>query len=227
MRIENIKRLLRGSGFGWTDFGYWYALEDKQKRVVVCVGNNNGIYEGRCLLYNRITTQYKSYENELYQFGGLKGLADNFLRDCALKVCPRADEMTAELDEKYRIVWEEGRSEFERPYFLRDLAKYYPNQYTERDMMNDKFSAGDFLQAIFDEFRKIVREEIRAALKDAKNEPKKMYTRFEACKALHITQPTLWRWEREGVINGVRVNRRVLYSEDEINRVLKKSGKTV
>lgn len=227
MKVDDLNYHMVGSGFSKTDFGYWYALEDKQKRVVVCVGNNNGIYEGRCLLYNRITTQYKSYENELWRFGELKSLVDHFLRACTLNVCPRADEMTAELDEKFRIVWKEGRSEFERPYFLRDLSKYYPNQYTKRDMMNDKFSAGDFLQAIFDEFRKIVREEIRAALKEAKNEPQKMYTRHEACQVLHITKPTLWKWEKQGDINGVRVNRRVLYSEDEINRVLKKSGKTV
>lgn len=94
-------------------------------------------------------------------------------------------------------------------------------------MIKTNFSANDLLQAVFDEFRKIVREEIRAALEDAKNAPQKMYSREEASQVLHITIPTLWKWEKQGVINGVRVNRRVLYSEDEISRVLKKSGKTV
>lgn len=94
-------------------------------------------------------------------------------------------------------------------------------------MLNTKFSASDFMQAVFDEFRKIVREEIRAAIKEASDAPQKMYSREEASQVLHITIPTLWKWEKEGVINGVRVNRRVLFSEDEINRVLKKNGKSV
>ena len=75
--------------------------------------------------------------------------------------------------------------------------------------------------------REIVADEIRKALTDAKNAPQKMYSREEACRVLHITIPTLWKWEKQGVINGVRVNRRVLFSEDEIARVLKQKGGNV
>lgn len=92
-------------------------------------------------------------------------------------------------------------------------------------MTNTNISVNDLLQAVFDEFRKIVREEIRAALEDAKNAPKKMYSREEASQVLHITIATLCKWEKQGLINGVRVNRRVLFSEDEISRVLNERTK--
>lgn len=92
-------------------------------------------------------------------------------------------------------------------------------------MIKTNFSANDLLQAVFDEFRKIVREEIRAAIKEASDAPQKMYSREEASRVLHITIPTLWKWEKQGVINGVRVNRRVLFSEDEISRVLNEKTK--
>lgn len=74
------------------------------------------------------------------------------------------------------------------------------------------------------EVRQIVAEEIRAAFAEAKNEPQKMYSRTEACKVLHITVPTLWRWEKEGLIKGQRAGRRVLFSTEEINRVMQKKG---
>ena len=96
--------------------------------------------------------------------------------------------------------------------------------FNNKNMFN--FNLQELLNYLSAEVRQIVAEEIRAAIAEAKNQPKKMYSRTEACKVLHVTVPTLWRWEKEGVINGVRVNRRVLFSEDEITRVLKQKGGT-
>lgn len=137
MKIDDLNYLLIGSGFSKTDFGYWYALEDERNRVVICVGKNEGIYKGRWLLYNRITTQYKSYENELWKFGQLSGLAKRFLIDCVVEDLPRADDSTVEHDKKYRIVWEKGRSEFERPYFLSDLVRTFINPLKNNDMKEE------------------------------------------------------------------------------------------
>lgn len=94
-------------------------------------------------------------------------------------------------------------------------------------MYKVKFNIEELLQMVTNGVREIVADEIRKALTDAKNAPKKMYSREEACRVLHITIPTLWKWEKQGVINGVRVNRRVLFSEDEIARVLKQKGGNV
>ena len=92
--------------------------------------------------------------------------------------------------------------------------------------MYNEFKIEDLLKMVTKGVREIVADEIRKAITEAKNAPKKMYSREEASRVLHITIPTLWRWEKEGVINGVRVNRRVLFSEDEITRVLKQKGGT-
>ena len=90
--------------------------------------------------------------------------------------------------------------------------------------MYNEFKIEDLLKMVTNGVREIVADENRKALTDAKNAPQKMYSREEACRVLHITIPTLWKWEKQGVINGVRVNRRVLFSEDEISRVLKQKG---
>lgn len=132
MEIDNFKNLLTGTDFTRTDFGSWYALSDR--RVAICVGNNNGIYKGRCLFFNRETGQYKSYENELWRFGELIGLEGRFLIECAVKELPIADESIIEYNEKLRIVWEKGRSEFERPWFLHNIVRTFYNPLKNNDM---------------------------------------------------------------------------------------------
>jgi excisionase family DNA binding protein len=94
-------------------------------------------------------------------------------------------------------------------------------------MQNLNFTVADLLHIFADEVRKITRAEIQAALIAAKNEPKKMYSRTEACKVLHVTVPTLWRWEKEGLIKGQRAGRRVLFSTEEINRLIHEKGGNV
>ena len=96
--------------------------------------------------------------------------------------------------------------------------------YIYNNMYNFNFTVADLLHIFADEVRKITRAEIQAALIAAKNEPEKMYSRDEACKLLHITFPTLWKWEKEGLIKGQRAGRRVLFSAEEINRVMHKKG---
>lgn len=95
------------------------------------------------------------------------------------------------------------------------------------NMQNLNFTVADLLHIFADEVRKITRAEIQAALIAAKNEPKKMYSRTEACKVLHVTVPTLWRWEKEGLIKGQRAGRRVLFSTEEINRLIHEKGGNV
>lgn len=90
------------------------------------------------------------------------------------------------------------------------------------DINNLRF--GEILQTVLNEVRQIVAQEVSSALIVAKNEPEKMYSRDEACKLLHISMPTLWKWERDGKIQGQRAGRRVLFSTQEIRRVLGKEG---
>lgn len=117
------------------------------------------------------------------------------------------------------------------PLSFCQLFLCYPNYYfctviilKFRIMINFNCNLKEVFEFLGEEVRRITREEIREALKDAKNEPQKMYTRIEACKVLHITQPILWRWERENRIKGQRVGRRVLFSTEEINRLIHEKG---
>lgn len=57
---------------------------------------------------------------------------------------------------------------------------------------------------------------------DANNE--KLYSRDEVASLFKISLPTLWRWEKNGQIKGKKVGGRVLYTENEIKRLLNKNG---
>lgn len=48
-----------------------------------------------------------------------------------------------------------------------------------------------------------------------------LFTRKETAKKLHITLPTLHKYDKDGLIKSVRIGRRVLYSETEILNALK------
>lgn len=67
-------------------------------------------------------------------------------------------------------------------------------------------------------FRQIVREEI-ATLQPDKDTPKYL-SRAEAASMLHITLPTLWEYTKIGLIEGSRIGRRVLYSEEAIKKAV-------
>lgn len=44
--------------------------------------------------------------------------------------------------------------------------------------------------------------------------------RSEVCGKLHISFPTLWRIEKAGLLEGVKVGRRKLYSKQDVSRLL-------
>lgn len=82
----------------------------------------------------------------------------------------------------------------------------------------------DFLPVAEKWLRAAVRQEVEEAIEAdrQKKRPPKMYTRDEVCQLLNISKPTLWHRTKSGDIKATHVHRRVLYSEEEINRVLGK-----
>jgi hypothetical protein len=48
----------------------------------------------------------------------------------------------------------------------------------------------------------------------------KLYTREQVMEMLHVGETTLWNWEKKEILVPVRVGKNVLYTEDEIKRVL-------
>lgn len=80
------------------------------------------------------------------------------------------------------------------------------------------------LPAIETWLRNAVRDEVERALEadHKKQKPTKQYSREETAKLLNISKITLWSMEKKGDIKAVRIGRRVLFDESEINRILGK-----
>lgn len=54
--------------------------------------------------------------------------------------------------------------------------------------------------------------------------PQQYYTAKEAAAKLRLSLPTLWRYEKNGVICAKRVGRRVLYNRNEVDGLFSKGG---
>lgn len=66
--------------------------------------------------------------------------------------------------------------------------------------------------------RTVVREELTAIQQDS---APKYLSRQEAAEMLHITLPTLWEYTKLGLIEGSRIGRRVLYSQEAVQEAVK------
>lgn len=67
--------------------------------------------------------------------------------------------------------------------------------------------------------RECVREELRD-IQPVKEETARLLTRLEACKALHVSLPTLSRYMDLGIVKGHRVGNRILISSEDITSAL-------
>lgn len=45
----------------------------------------------------------------------------------------------------------------------------------------------------------------------------------EVCEMFHITQPTLNEWCNQGKLTKIKINRRVLFSKDEVTNLIQVS----
>jgi hypothetical protein len=66
-------------------------------------------------------------------------------------------------------------------------------------------------------------EVVKEALKGVQPKPEeteKYLTRLDACKALHISLPTLTRYSKLGLIHAKRIGNRILYSEEDVKEAL-------
>lgn len=78
---------------------------------------------------------------------------------------------------------------------------------------------GIFFQEITPEdLRSIIADEVRKAM--AEKPAPRQYTREQVAEMCHITLATLHNWVRQGRLHPVKVNGRVLFSEEEINNLL-------
>lgn len=76
---------------------------------------------------------------------------------------------------------------------------------------------------VLDRIESVIAETIRRELANHVREIQAkplLLTRKEAAKKLRVSLPTLRAYENKGFLNGQRIGRRVLFSEDEIERFL-------
>ncbi len=76
-----------------------------------------------------------------------------------------------------------------------------------------------------DELKQIVREAVLETMIEKNETPVEMktYTRYETCEILHISLSTLDTYVKKGAITCTRVGKRVLFSQDDIDRALAKN----
>ena len=53
-----------------------------------------------------------------------------------------------------------------------------------------------------------------------KPKEEKFLTIKQVAELLGVTEPTLWRWNKEGVLKRVKVGNKVRYKESDVNKVL-------
>lgn len=81
-----------------------------------------------------------------------------------------------------------------------------------------------------DELRGMIAAEVRAAMSEAierlavqaptNHQSNDLLTRRETADYLHVTLVTLYEWERRGILMPMRIGRRVLYRQTEVDRAM-------
>jgi len=73
-----------------------------------------------------------------------------------------------------------------------------------------------------DELKQLVREAVIETMTVKNDAPVEMktYTRYETCEILHISLSTLDTYVKKGAITCSRVGKRVLFTQDDIDKAL-------
>jgi hypothetical protein len=76
-----------------------------------------------------------------------------------------------------------------------------------------------------DELKQIVREAVLETMTEKNDKPaeRKLYTRYETRDILHISLSTLDTYVKKGAITCSHVGKRVLFSQDDIDKALAKN----
>lgn len=81
----------------------------------------------------------------------------------------------------------------------------------------------EFGKQLITDTMEAARQEEAARIKEA--EAGEMLTAAEACKFLGITDATLWRWRKRGIITGQPVGGRIKFKKADCRRILNGGGK--
>ena len=104
-----------------------------------------------------------------------------------------------------------------------------------KHVINNNSSLADFMtyfieaSGLQERIAEIVKDAIAASLPSSQkqqdnSEDSSYYTRSELCQLAHITETTLWRLEKEGVIKKIKFGRKNLYSRLDVDALLGSGG---
>lgn len=75
-------------------------------------------------------------------------------------------------------------------------------------------NANDLKQSI----QEVVNESIERYF--ATKQEDKFLTISQVAKRLNVSKPTLWRWDKEGVLKKVKIGNKVFYSLNNVNEIM-------
>lgn len=102
-------------------------------------------------------------------------------------------------------------------------------------IINANTTLGDTFLFIFRELRlkeyigEVIKEAVSTSLQPSpkpseKSDDSAYYTRAELCQLAHITESTLWRLEKAGIIRKIKLGRKNLYSRLDVEALLGSGG---
>lgn len=83
--------------------------------------------------------------------------------------------------------------------------------------------SADDLRSLVKELYAEEQQRIERAIAESREVP--TVTRHEAARMLNVTLSTLWRWDKEGYLNPVKIGSKVLYRATDIDRLLNRTEK--
>lgn len=106
-----------------------------------------------------------------------------------------------------------------------EKSKFFFEKATLQDFVWGLFYTSGIPELIEKIVRKAMVENIHTVPEPRKsNDDSAYFTRSEVCQLAHITETTLWRLEKAGVIKKIKLGRKNLYSRLEVEALLGSGG---
>ena len=92
-----------------------------------------------------------------------------------------------------------------------------------KELMNA--SANVSVMVTLPDLREFVSEMVAVAAASKQEKEETYLTKSEVANLLGVSENTLWRWDRDGYLNSVKVGRTPMYKQSDINKLREGKGK--
>jgi excisionase family DNA binding protein len=80
-------------------------------------------------------------------------------------------------------------------------------------------------EELIQEITKVLNEALeKLNINKEAHQEKELYTREEASKLLNVSYPTLFQWNRDGILKARKIGKRVYYSKEDVKEALNRQG---